>query len=167
MAVSLGVFGQSEGPKIVVNLDGFHYPVIARQARIQGDVLFELSADGRRLVSGGPLLATAAEANLETWTLEPLAAGRYRVWYHFVLSNPLKTEVAPLGNKFDRFLLRLFHAPTTTIVYHCDADPSKQVESRRYATSREGDDYVVDVFVTGWSPCLNTESSELALSSRL
>ena len=85
MAVSLGVFAQGEGPKVVVNLDGFRYPPIATGASIQGEVLVEGSATDRRVISGSPILASAALKNLETWTFPPSDNITYLARYHFAL----------------------------------------------------------------------------------
>ncbi len=65
LLAALGAFAQSEEPKIVVNLDGFRYPPIAKQAHIGGDVVLRLS--GLEVVSvGDPLLAPAARDNVRT-----------------------------------------------------------------------------------------------------
>jgi hypothetical protein len=84
IGLGLGAFAQTEETKVVVNLDGFRYPVIAKQAGIQGNVVFRVSRNRRELVSSAnTLLKPAAEDNLKTWTLPPLAAGGYVVTYHF------------------------------------------------------------------------------------
>jgi hypothetical protein len=84
LAFGLGAFAQSDGPKVIVNLDGFRHPPIARQVRIQGDVVFKVSPKGGELISSAnPLLTPAAQDNLKTWTLPPVATGAYIVTYHF------------------------------------------------------------------------------------
>jgi hypothetical protein len=84
LAFGLSALAQSEEPKIAVNLDGFRYPPIARQARIQGNVVIRVRASGRELISSAyPFLTPAAEDNLKTWMLPPLATGNYLVTYHF------------------------------------------------------------------------------------
>lgn len=72
---ALGAFAQSEEPKAVVNLDGLQYPRLAEIAVIQGDIRFAVETSGRRLVSGNPLLARAAEADSQTWSCRLLRAG--------------------------------------------------------------------------------------------
>jgi hypothetical protein len=71
----LGAWAQ-EAPKIVVSIEGFRYPPIAAAARIQGDVTFEVSASGVKLMDGNPLLVSAAQTNLETWALPPPQHGK-------------------------------------------------------------------------------------------
>jgi hypothetical protein len=79
-----GAFAQGVEPQMVVNLDGFRYPPIAKQARVHGDVVFRVNQNGRTLVSSGnPLLTPAVADNLRTWTLPPRATGDYIVTFHF------------------------------------------------------------------------------------
>ncbi len=40
----VAAWAQQETPKIVVNVEGFRYPPIARSAHIQGDVIFQVAA---------------------------------------------------------------------------------------------------------------------------
>ena len=53
------------------------YPPLAKQARIQGDVVIESVIDTRgrvtemKVVSGSPLLVEAAEQALQQWRYEP------------------------------------------------------------------------------------------------
>ena len=112
LVFGLGAFAQPDAPGVMVNLDGFRYPTFA--ALIQGDVLFETSLSGRRLVTGLPILAKLADANLETWTLPPLDAGRYLVWYHFSLIGEPRQLIFPIRSKLDRFFLAGRVAP------HCE-----------------------------------------------
>lgn len=85
-AFGLGAWAQQEAPKITVNVEGIRYPPIAAAARIQGDVTFEVSASGVKLMDGNPLLAPAAQTNLETWAPPPPQHGKYQVLYRFKLS---------------------------------------------------------------------------------
>src|SRR5580704_15509069 len=99
LAFGLWAFAQGEEPKLVVNLDGFRYPPIARQARIQGDVVFRVTQNGRELVfSANPLLRPAAENNLNMWPLPPIEEGTYIITYHFVILN-WEARSVPTGNK--------------------------------------------------------------------
>jgi hypothetical protein len=117
----LGGWAQQEAPKISVNVEGFRYPVIARSARIQGDVVFEVSASGTKLLTAAHLILTeAARKNLETWTLPPLEAGRYLVTYHFeLLGDEVARKTVRIGSKFERFFRRLVGAPTQRVVNTC------------------------------------------------
>jgi len=169
LAVAFGAFAQSEEPRLVVNLDGLRYPPIARQARIRGDVAFEVSALGRKLMSESSLLLSRpAQENLATWTLPPLETGRYLISYHFdfVEEGGMRQVTVPIGNKFERIFRRLFRAPTTRIVSRCydgrDADPPP-----RYTAVQDGD-VKIDVFVGSVAGCLQTEeASQVALNSHL
>lgn len=149
----VAAWAQQETPKIVVNVEGFRYPPIARSARIQGDVIFQVGATDVDLIVGNALLASAAQANLQTWDLPPLKDGQYLVRYHFSFSGRpgTKPQVEPVGDPFDRFFLRLFHTPTTKVVQVCDNAPPTDTDVRR---APEGGDYVIDVFATIREGCL-------------
>jgi hypothetical protein len=159
IGLGLGAFAQSEEPKVVVNLDGLRYPPIAREARIQGSVVFQVSAKGRELVSSAnPLLTPAAEDNLKTWILPPLAAGNYLITYHFVLdeSAPPKQKTVPIGSGFSRFFRRLVGAPTTKVVDTCygPGDPNPIAPSYTIETGAETK---INVIAGAPSVCLNTQ----------
>lgn len=86
--------GQADGPKIVVNVDSFRYPPIAKQAGIEGEFTFVVTGSGRQLISERSnveergkrsILEEPAERNLDTWTLPRLDRGHYQVRYRFVL----------------------------------------------------------------------------------
>jgi hypothetical protein len=150
-----GAWAQQEEPKIKVNVEGFQYLPVARSASIQGDVSFAVSASGVKMTSGHPLLAYAAQANLQTWDLPPLK-GKYLVRYHFVLTDfEPRRQMEPIGNRFDRFFLRLFRVPTARPVVGCPL-PETRV---RQANTRDGDDYVIDVYVTSEYRCIMTSVS--------
>lgn len=70
------VGGNVQAPKLIQRVQPV-YPPLARQARIQGDVVIESVIDmqGRvtqmKVVSGSPLLVQAAEQALEQWRYQP------------------------------------------------------------------------------------------------
>lgn len=70
------VGGRVQAPKLIQEVQPT-YPPLAKQARIQGDVVIEsvISAQGHvtqmRVVSGSPLLVQAAERALEQWKYQP------------------------------------------------------------------------------------------------
>jgi hypothetical protein len=151
LVFALGALAQSEEPKIVVNLGGLRYPPIAKQARIQGNVVFRVTASGRELASSAnPLLTPAAEDNLKTWTPPPLEDGSYLVTYHFEILQA--TRSVPIGSGLGRFLRRLVGAPTTKAV-GCfptgEPDPAP-----RYVIATGGG---IDVFAEGHFVCLPTQ----------
>ena len=156
-----GAWAQQEEPKISVNLEGFRYPPIARWARIQGDVVFQVRTPDVDLVIGQLFLTSTAQANLQTWDLSPFA-GSYVVRYHFILTDPgTKRQMEPIGNKFDRFFLRLFGAPTKNVIEVCN-DPLASDTRITQAVHREGDDYLIDIFVNDKWRCPETEVSAVA-----
>jgi len=65
----------------LLEFEPIHYPPLARQARIYGIVKIDFSVDASgavkdaRIVSGHPLLAQAALANVRTWKFAPLGDG--------------------------------------------------------------------------------------------
>jgi hypothetical protein len=157
-AFGFAAFAQSEEPKIVVNLDGFRYPPIAIQARIQGTVVFRVSANGRELVSSAEsLLTPAAEGNLKTWVLPPLTTGSYVVTYHFFLDEnaPPRRKSLPIGNGFSRFFRRLVRAPTTKVVDACYQAGDPNPIAPRF-TVEAGADTRIDVFAGAPPLCLET-----------
>ncbi len=166
----LGAWAQQrEAPKIVVNVEGFRYPRIASQARIAGDVPFEISSSGQKLVTAAsPLLAEPARRNLETWTLPPLDSGKYLVRYHFeFLEDGVKQKTVPIGSKFGRFFRRLVGAPTEKVVNTCyRADDPTAYPAPRYTVVTDGD-VKIDVFTGTFANCINTEASQIAQNSHL
>jgi hypothetical protein len=167
LVFGLGALAQSEEPKIAVNLDGFRYPPIARQARIQGNVVLRVRAGRREIFSSAnPLLTPVAEDNLKTWMLPPLATGNYLVTYHFsILPAGTKPETVPIGNSFDRFFLRLVHAKTVKVVQRCYNETGTE-DAARSTTHEAGGDLLIDVFATTKLGCqATTEGSALALNS--
>jgi hypothetical protein len=165
----LVVSAQTENARIRVDVEKFRYPRLAEMARIRGDVIFEVSATGKKmLTSSHALLMQAAEPNLATWNLPPLDGGKYVVTYHFDESEQPATrpEIVPIGNTFERFFLRLRRAPTKKVVERCYYDPASN-PATVYTLRKEGGDYIIDVFVMGRPACLNTQTSELARNSNL
>jgi hypothetical protein len=165
----LGAWAQQEAPKIDVNVEGFRYPPIAATARIQGDVIFQVFSADVDLVTGNPILARAAQTNLQTWDLPPFN-GNYLVRYHFELDKEggAHTKTVPIGNKFGRFFRHLVGAPTQKAVKnYCygSNDPAPDPPPR-YAVVSEGD-VKIDVFVGAVARCLNTEASQVAQNSDL
>jgi hypothetical protein len=153
LAFGLIAFAQSEEARITVRVEGFRYPPIARAARIQGDVIFEVFASEPRLItSAHPILTEAARKNLETWTPSPFEGEKYIVRYHFSLSGRpgRKSETMLVGDPFDRFFLRLFHAPTEKVVEVCDNDAP--TETQLHHAGNQGGN-VIDVFVTTRDGC--------------
>ena len=99
------------------NLDGFRYPALARSAMIQGTVQFVVKSDGVQLLSGHPILAAGAKSNVERWATRYVSDAPLSATYIFRLTAGTGTQVVeaeePIGDRFERFFLRLFHRPVT------------------------------------------------------
>src|SRR5882724_1367988 len=99
----LAPFAQ-EGSGLAPKVEAVTFPHLARQARIQGDIKLRYSPDGIILISGHPLLAPAAIANLKE--LGKVSDAEIEVTYHFGLV--METEVQATktavkrGNRFER-----------------------------------------------------------------
>ena len=116
MLLSCAVLAMIAQERIQPNLDGFRYPVVAWSARIQGTVEFVVNSEGIRFISGHPILAAEARRNLEKWVLPYALSNPLSVTYSFRLAvaDPTVIEAdEPIGDKFDRFLLRLFRRAVT------------------------------------------------------
>jgi len=161
MLVSCAVLTMTAQEIVQPNLDGFKYPVLARSARIQGTVEFVVKSDGIQLVSGHPMLAAAAKSNLEKWAVPYAPDTTLSVTYHFSVGAPEFKQVdEPIGDRFDRFFLRLFHRPVTRQV-------NEQVcllKERAVASKNETKDGVqsVEIDIESASPCLNTDAVAIA-----
>jgi outer membrane biosynthesis protein TonB len=77
------VFGLAAQEPVRPILDGFTYPALARAARIEGTVEFVVNANRIQFVSGHPMLAAAAESNLEKWAVKQASETPLSVTYHF------------------------------------------------------------------------------------
>ncbi len=156
LVLALGAFAQSEEPKINVDLDGFRYPPAARSNRIRGDVRFEISKSGSRLVAGHPILASAPPGRAcKTWALLARAKpANYVVFYHFEFFAGIKYQPVPIGNKFDRFFRHLVGARTERVIDTCSLGDDPEVAPRlSYMVVVDGEDLRVDVFVDALLPC--------------
>lgn len=77
-------------PKVAQHAEP-NYPLLARQARIQGDVRVQVITDGESVrdaaaESGNPLLRKAAEENARTWKFAPHAPTSFHVTFRYKLS---------------------------------------------------------------------------------
>jgi hypothetical protein len=163
----LGALAQQDAPKVVVNVEGFRYPPIAASARIEGDVVVEISASGQRLIaSAHPILEDGATRNLATWAVPPVESGKYIVTYHFeLLEGGGEAKTVPIGSKFGRFFRRLIGAPTEKVVNTCypSGDPTADPPAR-YTLVKYGD-VKIDVFVGTLPRCWTPEASHTAITS--
>jgi TonB family protein len=79
--------------RLPVHVESLLYPPLARQARIQGTVVFkaEIAADGSVSIptrsSGHPLLVHAAEENLTKWRFQAGEEQQMEITYQFKLGT--------------------------------------------------------------------------------
>jgi TonB family protein len=89
----LTVFPQIQ-PRLPIHVESLPYPLVARQARIQGDALLaaQIGSDGSVSIpirrSGHPLLLDAAEGNLKKWKFQTGESQQIEITYHFKLIEP-------------------------------------------------------------------------------
>jgi len=146
------------------NLDGFKYPVLARSARIQGIVEFVVKSGAIHLVSGHPMLVAAAKSNLEKWAVPCASDTPLSVTYHFLVGGPEFRQVdEPIGDRFDRFFLRLFHRPVTRQVKEQVCLPNQRAVALKNETK---DGVHVEIDIESSSPCLNTDAVAIAALRR-
>jgi TonB family protein len=79
-------------PKVLQHAEPPLYPPLARQTRIQGDVLVKVTTDGESVrnaeaETGHPLLRKAAEDNARTWKFAPHKPGTFHVTFRYKLSS--------------------------------------------------------------------------------
>jgi TonB family protein len=100
-------FSQSQAPApapstelCVTHVETLHYPTLARQARVQGEIKVSAMVDetGKVILpaasAGSPLLRDAAIANLRKWTFRPSPSGSFTidVAYEFVLRSSANVQ---------------------------------------------------------------------------
>lgn len=140
-----------------------HYPKLAEQARIQGDVRVMVSSGVVTLVSGHPLLAPPVIENAKTiGSIQGQA--NFDVTYHFVIVDTAVTSVptsttVKRGNAFERAVLRLFGFKTEKVVhsYRCEdgAAPANDIRT---------DGAAIDIWIYGRALCLQTETAAFVAS---
>jgi TonB family protein len=81
-------------PRFPVHVESPIYPPLARNARIQGDVVLiaYIGSDGSVSIptrkSGHPILLQVAEDNLKKWKFQPGESQEMEITYHFKLREP-------------------------------------------------------------------------------
>jgi hypothetical protein len=128
-----------------------HYPPLAQQARIQGDVRLEANSGVVTLVSGHPLLTQAAIDNARVLgSIE--GQERLAITYHFAIVDTTHTELTSTiqkrGDAFDRAVLRMLGLKTEKAVrsYQCRSDAAP-------ASDIKASGAVVEIWVYGRTFC--------------
>jgi hypothetical protein len=150
-AVAAGAFGQTSEEELGSKLTNVHYPPLAEQARIQGDVHLSLNSGMVAVVSGHPLLSrTAMESAKAFATDNPTILD---MTYHFILVDTTKsvptTTTVKRGNAFERAILRIFGRPTEKVVhyYRCEEGVAPPNDAKRNGAA-------IEIWVHGRSWCL-------------
>jgi TonB family protein len=117
LSSTLTCFGQENA--YVLALESPEYPVLARQAQIEGAVRVEVvvGEDGHvvsaKAISGHRLLRQEAEENLKTWTFTSGTRREFEINYEFQLQAP-KVPYVPVTRvqfKFPTNVTLTTHAP--------------------------------------------------------
>lgn len=87
----------SQALPTVTSFDCPEYPPVAKKARLQGLVRIEVSTDGQqvsgtKLISGHPMIAPAAIANVRTWKFAPHTPETFTVTYLYVFQGKFKPD---------------------------------------------------------------------------
>ena len=144
------------------NLDGFKYPVIPRSARIQGTVKFVVKSEGIQLVSGNPMLVAAAKSNLEKWAVPHVSDMPLSVTYIFRFADREFVEVdEPIGDRLDRFFLRLLGRPVTRRVTE-EVCPVPKVRPTTYKNEMKDGIQSIEICIEAPSSCFNTDVAAIA-----
>ena len=165
MLASCAVLTMTAQETIQPILDGLKYPVIAKSARIQGTVQFIIKSAGIQLVSGHPMLAAAAKSNLEKWAVPYTKSTPLSVTYVFRLTIPddIPIEVEePIGDRFDRFFLRLLHLPVTRRIKKYACTESRESSPIFKSETRDGLPSVEVTVDAQPSNCLQTTRGAIA-----
>ena len=114
---------------------------------------------GCTLLAGHPLLDAVAKSNREKWAVPDASETPLSVTYTFRLADPKFIEVdEPIGDKFDRFFLRLFRRPVTRRVKGqvCVGPKFNPVS---YAYTNESKDGIqsIRLGIEADSPCIGTD----------
>jgi hypothetical protein len=164
MLASWAVLTMSAQELVQPNLDGFKYPALARSARIQGTVEFVVKSDGAQLVSGYPMLASAAKSNLEKWAVPYASDTPLSVTYIFRLKEFVSRIIEveqPIGNGFDRFFLRLFRRPIARRIKEWDCVSSNE-SSVRFENAMKDGVQSIKIDIEAMEMCLETDTVALA-----
>lgn len=163
MLASCAVLTMTAQELIQPNLDGFKYPRMAQAARIQGAVQFVVKSEGIQLLAGHPMLVPAARTNLEGWAIPYASSTPLSVTYSFRLAPGSRiVEVDQLiGDRLDRFFLRLFHRPTTRRIKGQDCLPYRDSPVGVNNETKDGL-RLVEIDIEAMEMCLETDTVALA-----
>ncbi len=144
---------------MVSKVEALKYPALSRQARIQGNVSLRSGPKGVEVISGHPLLVTAALDNLRS--LGKLSEIDVEVVYHFVLvdaATRITRTTVKKGDAFDRLILRALRMKTEKVVedVRCVENPD-QPKNRIDLTKNP-----VEVWIYGSIACVQVEASYVA-----
>ncbi len=118
-----GVFAQKSAetlPKVVQHSEPL-YPPLARQTRIQGEVLVKVTTDGESVreaiaETGHPLLRKAAEDNVKTWKFASHTPDTFNVTFRYKLMES-NSDVEFLESTN---IVEILASPPETSIYYAD-----------------------------------------------
>jgi hypothetical protein len=152
--------GQTPEEALRSTIAGVHYPVLAEQAYIQGDVHLGINSGVVTVLSGNPLLAQISVDNAKAFG-SLFGEKSLDVTYHFVLidaaTNVPTSVTAKRGDAFERAILRMFGRKTekVTVEYRC-------VEGVAPPNDLKIAGAVVEIWIHGKARCFETEAETLA-----
>jgi hypothetical protein len=118
-----GVLAQKSAemlPKVVQHSEPV-YPPLARQTRIQGEVIIKVTTDGESVreaiaETGHPLLRKAAEDNVKTWKFASHTPATFNVTFRYKLMES-NSDVAFLESTN---IVEILASPPETSIYYAD-----------------------------------------------
>jgi len=152
-------FAQTSEADLRARIIDLHYPPLAEQARISGDVHLKVASGAVTVLSGHPLLAPVAAENAKSLA-SILGKAETELTYHFAFADTPITivrtpETVKRGNAFERVILRLFGRKTEKVVLvdvcQIVAAPSD------FKTSGA----TIEIWVYGRTFCLQTDTANL------
>ena len=89
-----------------------------------------------------------------------IGGNRSQLFFRLTEPQIVETEEA-IGDPVDRFILRVFHRPTTRKVKTAVCPDSKDIPAR-FRRDLESGYPTIDIEIDAITPCIQTETSELA-----
>ena len=150
---SLSTFAQDAPGLLALKVEAVKVPPLARQARLQGDVILRSGLGKTTVASGHPILAQAALENLKE--LGDFSDAEIGFVYHFILVEPEFRAMATAvkkGNRFTRFIRRAFRLKTEELVEYPQCVESPPPKNRISSTDKS-----IEVWIYGTSSCLQPQ----------
>jgi hypothetical protein len=151
--------GQTPEDALKSRIKAVHFPPLAEQARIQGDIHLSVKSGVVTLLSGHRLLAPIAIESAKAFGSIQDETD-LELTYHFVFAETTTSVptpiVVPKGNAFERAVLRLFGRKTTRVVL---ADRCQ--EGAPPANDLKISGSVIEIWIFGRTFCVQTDTATL------